>query len=114
MLNGIDEFERILDRVGKESNTLEPTDVLEMEKGYLEEGITDPEEMRREAQEFVDRIKKRKAEEMLARKEREQRRRKAMVEQQRLFREAEEKRHNEIMLEKLMRQSQAERELAKE
>jgi dynactin complex subunit len=61
---------------------------------------------------YLSRIRERKQIEVIARQEREKRRRKALVEQQQAQKQMEDKRREELILEKLAKQSQEERNLA--
>eukprot|EP01137_Pigoraptor_chileana_P012166 Opistho-2@64217 len=65
-----------------------------------------------ESEEYIARIKMRKTEEALARREREKRRRKVMVDQQRAQEDLEASRHESVLLARLMRQSMHERKIA--
>jgi len=123
MINGIVEFEKTLERMGKDSKSSsnaapnaaasEPVE----KHGIIFEGEMEAEEakkvMMKDANLYVSKIKSKKMEETIARKDRDQRRRKIMIEQQRVFKDIEERRRNELLLQKLLRQSVAEQELAK-
>ncbi|EFC50384.1 cpc1/kpl2 [Naegleria gruberi] len=117
VFSGIEEFEKKLEHT--ETNK-EPqlekasvpvnanTSVTSIEKLEKESSNT------RDANSYLKKIKAKRSEEHASRKEKEQRRRKVLMEQQQVFKDLEESRRREVLLEKLMKKSMEERQLAKE
>lgn len=115
---GIVEFEKTLERAGKDSKSSSAGSSTKTDSLGIIVNAPDEDEakklMQKDAQMYISKIKSKKMEETVARKDREQRRRKIMIDQQKVFQEIEEKRKNELMIQKLLKQSIVEQKLAKE
>lgn len=98
---GIEEFERTLQRYSVSKRATQESADLD-----------DPKIRKQEALKYMKTIKAKKQEENIARKDRDQRRRKLLIDQQRVYQEIEEKRRIAIILEKIQKKSQEERKLA--
>jgi hypothetical protein len=113
MTKGISEFESTLQRLGKDSKTQEAT--TSKSESKKEKSTTSEErklQTELDAKNFIKRVKSKKEEETIARKDREQRRRRIALEQQRVFEQIEEKRRHEIVLNILIKKSKEEKALA--
>ena len=118
MLSGIDEFEKTLARIGADSGGGEDmVPAVNMEESpavhlsTLKTMLPHRKAMEEEARQYLGKVKEKKAEEVYARKERERRRRKAMLEQQHTQAAMEGKRREQLLAEKLLKQSAQERRL---
>lgn len=118
---GIDEFEVTLKRLGSGADgeaDFSPADVSRMgldsdtHLASLADAMPRATSMRGEVDSFMDRLRSRKQEEALSRKEREMRRRKVMLEQAQAQAALEEKRRQEALLTKLGRQCAEERAIS--
>ena len=69
-------------------------------------------EMQKESEQYLNKVKERRMEDNLARKERDRRRRRVLVEQMRTHKDMEAKKKEEMMKEKLLRQSEEEQRIA--
>ena len=69
-------------------------------------------EMQRESEQYLNKVKERRMEDNLARKERDRRRRRVLVEQMHTHKDMEAKKREEMMKEKLLRQSEEEQRIA--
>jgi len=125
--NGIDSFEKTLRQLGiGEGDELDPKAAGEASQRMAEESpiehfqslnktlIRDagPEAMQDQASRYLKGVKDRKAEEVYARKERERRRRKAMLDQQATQKEQDDQHREKLLADKLLRQCEQERRLA--
>lgn len=121
--DSIDSFETTLRRLGKaETEELAddavkarlqapPVSTLEHMKS-IERSLPNFGDMGHAADNYIRSIKKKKSEEDVSRKERDRRRRKVLLDQQSAQKELEMKRKEEMLLEKLCRQSKEERKVA--
>eukprot|EP01052_Picozoa_sp_SAG31_P009234 SAG31_NODE_481_length_15082_cov_13.818728_4_plen_1394_part_00 len=125
VVSGIDEFEKTLSRLGADSkpaansddndvpsivNQVDESPMIHLQT--LKSMLPNPKAMEEEARLYLRKVSEKKAEEVYARKERERRRRKAMLEQQSTQATMDAKRRDELLAEKLLRQSAQERRLA--
>ncbi|KAL9642585.1 hypothetical protein ABK040_011150 [Willaertia magna] len=99
----------------KKSNSLAKASVIPQQTEEIQTAVpTHVEETNTadDAGTFIQRIKLKKQENILQRKENEQRRRKAFLEQSKIYKEFEEIRRKEILLQKLLKKSEVEKVLA--
>lgn len=104
---GSGEQQFVVDEISAFEKALKNFDSSEVE-GKLDDILTGSSN----GKDYLSRIRDRKQIEVIARQEREKRRRKALVEQQQAQKQMEDKRREEMILEKLAKQSQDERNLA--
>lgn len=112
-LGGIEEFERTLERLDQQPKAV----TTQVKPTTKEDTLATPElhqTIGNDATAYLKKIKTKKQDENASRKEKEQRRRKVLMEQQQVFKDLEEARRREVLLEKLMKKSAEERNLAKE
>eukprot|EP00163_Fabomonas_tropica_P032742 TRINITY_DN8345_c0_g1_i1.p1 TRINITY_DN8345_c0_g1~~TRINITY_DN8345_c0_g1_i1.p1 ORF type:complete len:1720 (-),score=519.06 TRINITY_DN8345_c0_g1_i1:23-5182(-) len=130
MSGGIDAFEKNLQRLRSEknpgaagaapaatgstatNNTLSSTLSAVEHAQKLQEQLPSTREMMEQAKKYTANIKEKKAQEIWARKERQQRRRKLMLEESNAHRHLENKRMEDDLLDKLLRRSAEERRVA--
>eukprot|EP00742_Colponemidia_sp_Colp-10_P006325 GILJ01006779.1.p1 GENE.GILJ01006779.1~~GILJ01006779.1.p1 ORF type:complete len:1812 (+),score=440.28 GILJ01006779.1:171-5606(+) len=122
--SGIDAFERNLARIGVDDrrgkdtdsglvlsdSTISPLEHLKT----LSKRLPDNNTQRLEATVFMEKVRENKVETEIARKERERRRRRVLVDQAKTQEEAEMKKKEDELLEKLLKESKEERQLAYE
>eukprot|EP00817_Percolomonadidae_sp_ATCC50343_P006521 CAMPEP_0117425640 /NCGR_PEP_ID=MMETSP0758-20121206/5886_1 /TAXON_ID=63605 /ORGANISM="Percolomonas cosmopolitus, Strain AE-1 (ATCC 50343)" /LENGTH=1317 /DNA_ID=CAMNT_0005210275 /DNA_START=80 /DNA_END=4030 /DNA_ORIENTATION=+ len=102
--NSIAQFQKNLERQGKSKPLAAETIREELHK--------DRKTKKREAKQYIKTIQNKKAKDMVARKDREQRRRKMLLDQAKVFNDIEKTQQQQLLLEKLLKKSKSEQELA--